>query len=100
MYQFAPTLSAGVEVNPLAEDVRPIANWLAVQETENTPGLIFGTSSDRIGTPSGQAFYGTLSKDLETWTGLPIAPYFGASFGTFDDELVAIAACGSRGPMR
>lgn len=90
MYQFTPTFSAGVEVNPLAEDVRPIANWLAIQETENMPGLIFGTSSDRIGTPNGQAFYGTFSKDLEAWTGLPIAPYVGASFGTFDDELVAI----------
>jgi len=27
---------------------------------------------------------------LEAWIGLPIAPYVGASFGTFDDELVAI----------
>jgi len=48
MYQFAPTFSAGVEVNPLADDIRLIANWLAVQETKDTPGLIFGTSSDRI----------------------------------------------------
>lgn len=90
MYQFTPTFSAGVEFNPLADDVRPIANWLALEETESTPGLIFGTSSDRIGTPNGQAYYGTFSKDLECWTGLPIAPYVGALFGTFDDEVIAI----------
>ena len=34
--------------------------------------------------------YGTLSKDLYAWTGLPIAPYAGLSFGTYDDELVGI----------
>jgi hypothetical protein len=67
-----------------------IANWLAMPEQGAWPALIVGTSSDRIGTPSGRTVYATFSKDLETWTGLPIAPYAGASFGTFDDELVAI----------
>lgn len=90
MYQFSPTFSAGVEYNPLASDVGPLANWLAIPETGNAPALIFGTSSDRIGTPYGRAIYGTLSKDLEDWIGLRIAPYAGASYGTFDDELVAI----------
>jgi hypothetical protein len=89
-YQFTTTLSAGIEINPLDADVGPIANWLALPETESTPGLIFGTSSDRIGTTHGRAVYGTFSKDLEGWTGVPIAPYAGLSFGTFDDELVAI----------
>lgn len=89
-YQFGPTFSAGIEINPLAPDIGPIANWLALEETETTPALIFGTSSDRIGTPHGRAIYGTLSKDLSQWIGLPVAPYAGLSFGTFDDELVAI----------
>jgi hypothetical protein len=31
-----------------------------------------------------------LSKDLEDWTGLPVAPYAGGSYGTYDDELVPI----------
>jgi hypothetical protein len=52
---------------------------------------MLGTSSDRIGTPRGRAYYATLSKDLEAATGLPIAPYAGACYGTFDDELVGIA---------
>jgi len=59
-------------------------------EQDAWPALVLGTSSDRIGTDHGQAFYATLSKDLEHAAGLPIAPYAGASYGTFDDELVAI----------
>ncbi len=90
-YRLAPTFSAGVEYNPLADDVGPLANWLALPETDARPALMFGTSSDRIGTSHGRAVFGTLSKDLEAWTGLPIAPYVGASYGTFDDELVGIA---------
>ena len=48
---------------------------------------MIGTSTDRIGTPSGQSFYATVSKNLQNETGLPIAPYVGAAFGTFDDRL-------------
>ena len=48
---------------------------------------MIGTSTDRIGTPSGQSFYMTVSKNLRQETNLPIAPYVGASFGTFDDRL-------------
>ena len=40
---------------------------------------MFGTSSDRIGTPEGQAYYVTLSKDLSTVKDWPIAPYVGAA---------------------
>jgi len=89
-YRFAPTFSAGLEYNPLDDDLGPIANWLAVTEAEDRPALIFGTSSDRIGTPYGRAVYATLAKDLEAATGIPIAPYAGISYGTFDDEFVAI----------
>lgn len=52
--------------------------------------MIFGTSSDRIGTTHGRSFYATASKDLEALLGLPLAPYAGLAFGTFDDEFVAI----------
>jgi hypothetical protein len=90
VYRFAPTFTAGIEYNPLDDDVGPLANWLVLPEEGSWPALIVGTSSDRIGTPSGRSIYATFAKDLEDWTGLPIAPYAGASFGTFDDELVAI----------
>ncbi len=89
-YAFTPAFSAGLEVNPLANDLGLLANWRLLDETAARPAFIVGTSSDRIGTPSGRAYYGTFSKDLSAWTGLPIAPYAGAAWGTFDDELVAI----------
>lgn len=95
-YRILPTLTAGLEYNPIANDLGPIANWLALPEKDGWPALIVGTSSDRIGTSHGRSFYATFSKDLEEWTGLPIAPYFGGSFGTFDDELVAIGGLSIR----
>src|SRR5499426_2138105 len=90
-YRLHPRLTAGIEVNPRADDaggrVSPLLNWLAVSETKNRPALILGTSSDRIGTPSGQSFYATASKNLKRETRLPIAPYAGVAYGTFEDRL-------------
>jgi hypothetical protein len=83
-YQVNSRLSVGIEYNPLAGKVSPLANFVAVTETEKRPALILGTSSDRIGTPSGQSFYATLSKNLERETNLPIAPYFGITYGTYE----------------
>lgn len=86
-YKFLPSLSGGVEWNPRAGKASPLANWLALAETEDRPALILGTSSDRIGTPSGQSFYATFSKSLVRETRLPIAPYGGVTFGTYEDRL-------------
>ncbi len=87
-YRIAPRLQAGIEVNPRSteEKVNPLVNWLALPETKNTPAVIIGTSSDRIGTPSGQSFYATASKNLRRETHLPIAPYFGFAYGTYEDR--------------
>ena len=89
-YRFHPRFTAGIEYNPLAKKVSPLANLVAITETHGRPALIFGTSSDRIGTPSGQSFYATLSKNLKHHTGLPVAPYIGIAYGTFDDRTRAI----------
>lgn len=83
-YRFHPRFTAGVEYNPLAGKVSPLANVVAVTETHKRPALILGTSSDRIGTPSGQSFYATLSKSLGHSTGWPVAPYVGVAYGTFE----------------
>ncbi|HEV2706311.1 MAG TPA: hypothetical protein VGV59_10330 [Pyrinomonadaceae bacterium] len=89
-YRFHPRLTAGVEYNPLSDKVSPLANLVALTETHKRPALILGTSSDRIGTPSGQSFYATLSKNLKHATGLPLAPYVGVAYGTFEDRLRVI----------
>ena len=101
MFRFLPTLSAGVELNLLSEEEKanPLANWLAVTETEIRPALILGTSSDRIGTPKGQSFYGTVSKDLKPHTGLPVAPYAGVTFGTYEDKWRPIGGVNIRFPQ-
>ncbi len=85
-YRFHPRFQAGLELNPLADDWGPIGNFTAWNETESRPAFILGTSSDRIGTDRGQAYYGTLSKSLEPWTHLPIAPYVGASFRDAEND--------------
>lgn len=85
-YRFHPRVTAGVEYNPLAKKMSPLANVVAITETHQRPALIIGTSSDRIGTPSGQSFYATLSKSLKHQTGLPIAPYVGVAYGTYEDR--------------
>ena len=89
-YRFHPRFTAGVEYNPLAGKVSPLANVVALTETHRRPAVILGTSSDRIGTPFGQSFYATASKNLKHSTGLPIAPYVGIAYGTFEDRLRAI----------
>jgi hypothetical protein len=85
-YRFHPRLTAGIEYNPLAGKASPIANLVVLTETHKRPALIVGTSSDRIGTPSGQSFYATFSKSLRHQTGLPVAPYVGVAYGTFEDR--------------
>jgi hypothetical protein len=86
-YRLHPRFSGGIEYNPRAGKASPLANWLAIPESARRPAVIFGTSSDRIGTPSGQSFYATASKNLKRETKLPIAPYFGAAYGTYEGKL-------------
>jgi hypothetical protein len=89
-YRFHPRLTAGVEYNPLAGKVSPLANFVALTETHKRPAIILGTSSDRIGTPSGQSFYATFSKNLKHATKLLVAPYVGVAYGTYEDRLRVI----------
>jgi hypothetical protein len=86
-YRFHPRLQMGIEYNPRAGEFAPLANLLVLTETKRRPAMMLGTSTDRIGTPSGQSFFATFSKNLRRETGLPIAPYVGASFGTYDHRV-------------
>lgn len=88
MHQLRPDLKLGIEWNQRADEVGFVANWRAVSESDRRPAVILGTSSDRIGTPEGQAYFVTVSKSLHHDLGIPIAPYTGASYSTFENRML------------
>ncbi len=81
-------VKVGIEVNALVDEIGFVGNFRALSETDRRPALILGTSSDRIGTPSGQSYFATVSKSLQRETGLPIAPYVGASYSEFESRII------------
>jgi hypothetical protein len=83
MHRFTRDFKAGVEWNAQADEVGVVANWRALGETERRPALIFGTSSDRIGTPSGRSYYATISKSFSR-----VAPYAGVSWSGYEERLL------------
>lgn len=89
-YRVIPRLSLGVEYNPQIGEVGPLMNLVALSETETRPAVLFGVSSDRIGTARGTAYFGTVSKNLEPQLSWPISPYVGVAYGTYEDDLDAI----------
>ena len=96
IYRWKPRIHFGVEYNPLVGEVHPLLTLIPVTETKNRPAVIFGISSDRIGTPEGTSVYLTASKDLEHWIGLPIAPYGGIVYGTYEDRFRPIGGMSIR----
>ncbi|MBW3564824.1 MAG: hypothetical protein KY459_08870 [Acidobacteria bacterium] len=87
-HQLHPDLKIGLEWNAQADEIGLVANWRAVSETELRPAVVFGTSSDRIGTPDGQSYFVTVSKSLHHLTDLAIAPYAGASYSEHEDGFI------------
>ena len=62
-YRLHQRLQVGVELNPKAKEVGPLATLFLLTETETRPALFLGTSSDRIGSPAGeQSYFATVSK--------------------------------------
>lgn len=96
VYRWHRRVHFGVEYNPKVGEVHPLLTLIPVTETANRPAIIVGISSDRIGTPGGTSFYITASKDLQNWTGLPIAPYGGVVYGTHEDRFRAIGGLSIR----
>lgn len=82
-YQLNDDLRIGVEYNPLGEDLGVLANWRVLKETDKTPAIVLGTSSDRIGTPTGRAYYVTISKEVADDLGI----YVGAMYGEFEEKV-------------
>ena len=98
MYRWHPRVHIGLEYNPKVGEVHPLLTLIPVTETRNRPAVIVGISSDRIGTPSGTSVYVTASKDIERWTGLPIAPYAGVVYGSYEGRVRAIGGMSIRLP--
>lgn len=96
IYRLHPRFHIGLEYNPKVGEVHPLITLIAVTETKNRPAVIFGISSDRIGTPSGTSVYLTASKDLQHWTGLPIAPYGGIVYSSYDKKFRPIGGLNIR----
>jgi hypothetical protein len=83
MHRFAPNFKAGIEWNANVDEIGVVVNWLAMRETETRPALMFGTSSDRIGTPSGQSYFATVSKSFSR-----VAPYAGVSWSEYEERFL------------
>lgn len=82
-YRVVPTLQLGVEYNPAAAEVGPLATWFVLTETERRPALFLGTSSDRIGSPEGtQSYYLTAAKYLPP---VRVSPYASLNYSEWDD---------------
>lgn len=91
MYRITRDVKAGLEWNAKADELGLVANWRALGETETRPAVIFGTSSDRIGTPSGQAYYATISKSISSFLAqydVGLAPYAGLSWSGYEERFV------------
>jgi hypothetical protein len=85
-HRFTPRFQAGVEVNPGADEIGPIANWIALTETDKQPMVNFGTSSDRIFSPKGtQSYYMTVAKSLPA---LRAAPYVSLFWSEWEDRFL------------
>jgi hypothetical protein len=78
-YRLHERAQLGVEYNPVAGEVNPLATLFLLTETDNRPALFLGTSSDRIGSPEGtQAYYLTASKMMPV---VPLGNWFGGPVG-------------------
>ena len=78
-----PALQVGVELNPAAGEVGPIATWFLAREAGARPAVFVGTSSDRIGSPEGtQSYYATATKALPR---VPVSAYATLNWSQWDD---------------
>lgn len=76
----------GVEWNASEREFNPVGSWVASVETDKTPLVLFGLSSDRIGSPEGtMAYFTTIAKTIP---GTDVAPYVGLSYSEWKRGLL------------
>lgn len=74
-----------MEFNPKAEEFGPLATLFLLTESERRPALFVGTSSDRIGSPSGnQSYFATASKYVGE---LRTTVYASLNYSEWDDAV-------------
>jgi len=81
-YRFLPTVQAGFEWNPVANEIVPNGTWFFLSEKGRRPAAFFGTSSDRIGSPEGtRAYYLTAAKNIDP---VPASVYVSLNYSEWD----------------
>jgi hypothetical protein len=84
-HRVLPSLQVGLEFNPAASEVGPIATWFFMTEQGARPAAFLGTSSDRIGSPKGtQSYYLTVAKNLDP---VPVSVYGSAGYSEWDERI-------------
>jgi hypothetical protein len=82
-YRVIERAQIGVEYNPVAAEVVPLATVFLLTETDTRPAVFIGTSSDRIGSPEGaQSYYSTVSKLLPR---VPVSAYASIAYSEWDE---------------
>ena len=83
-YRIHNRLQVGVEFNPKAKEIGPLFTAFLITETEAWPALFFGTSSDRVGSPSGeQSYFATVSKYIPA---LRVSIYGSFNYSEWDEK--------------
>lgn len=84
-YRLVQRAQIGVEYNPVAGEVVPLATVFLLTETEKLPAAFLGTSSDRIGSPEGtQSYYLTAAKVLPR---IPVSAYASLAYSEWDEDI-------------
>lgn len=93
-YRAHTRLSLAAEWNPGESELLPNFNFAPSLPGEHLPGvgLMVGTSSDRIGTPDGRAWFSAATLDPKAWgwEDSPLTGYLGASYGEWANDTRAI----------
>jgi hypothetical protein len=81
-YRITPRFQAGIEYNPVVNEIVPTANWILNRASPRLPLVTLGTSSDRIGSREGtHAYFLTFAQGIPRWR---LAPYFSVNYSETD----------------
>jgi hypothetical protein len=84
-YRPHPRFQLGIEWNPAADEVAPIATWFVLTEEARRPAVYLGVSTDRIGSPEGTLSYSaTAAKNL----GRRFGVYGSLMYSEWDRDIV------------